>query len=328
MAQPQLDTSPEVSDEVRQTTCYMCACRCGINVHLKSGKVSYIEGNRAHPVNKGVLCAKGASGIRQVYAPSRLRAPMRRVGPRGSGAFEEISWEDIQRNKIALIFSGGFLGINWILLFEAFRYTTLASATLVYYLAPIIVIIVSAVFFKESLEPLKVVCVGLALAGMVLVSGLWGSDLANGTNLKGILFALGAALFYAAVVLVSQRLDSISAYDGTIVQLAMSAVVLVPYILLTRDFKNLRVGQSSLLSLIIVAVIHTGLAYALYFSALKKLKAQTIALYSYLDPLVAVIASTLILKEQMTLMTLIGGLLILGSTLLSEILDRRKESSV
>ncbi|MGB3277579.1 MAG: molybdopterin oxidoreductase family protein [Pseudorhodobacter sp.] len=94
MAQPVIDTSPKVSDEIRKTTCYMCACRCGINVHLKSGKVSYIEGNRAHPVNKGVLCAKGASGIRQVNAPSRLRAPLRRVGPRGSGAFEEISWDE------------------------------------------------------------------------------------------------------------------------------------------------------------------------------------------------------------------------------------------
>ncbi|MBL4927759.1 molybdopterin-dependent oxidoreductase [Fuscibacter oryzae] len=94
MSQPILNLSPAVSDEVRKTTCYMCACRCGINVHLKSGKVSYIEGNRAHPVNKGVLCAKGASGIMQVTAPSRLRAPLRRVGPRGSGAFEEISWDE------------------------------------------------------------------------------------------------------------------------------------------------------------------------------------------------------------------------------------------
>ena len=92
--QPKLDTSPPVSDEIRRTTCYMCACRCGINVHLKSGKVSYIEGNRDHPINKGVLCAKGAAGIRQITAPSRLRSPMRRVGPRGSGAFEEISWDE------------------------------------------------------------------------------------------------------------------------------------------------------------------------------------------------------------------------------------------
>ena len=94
MNAPLLNPSPAVSDAVRQTTCYMCACRCGINVHLKSGKVSYIEGNRDHPINKGVLCAKGAAGIMQVTAPSRLRAPLRRVGPRGSGAFEEISWDE------------------------------------------------------------------------------------------------------------------------------------------------------------------------------------------------------------------------------------------
>ena len=94
MTQPVLDRSPRVSDEVRRTTCYMCACRCGINVHLTDGRVTYIEGNRDHPINKGVLCAKGASGIMQITAPSRLRAPLRRVGPRGSGAFEEISWEE------------------------------------------------------------------------------------------------------------------------------------------------------------------------------------------------------------------------------------------
>ena len=92
--QPTLNTSPEVSDEIRQTTCYMCACRCGINVHLKQGKVAYIEGNRDHPVNKGVLCAKGSAGIMQVNAPSRLQAPLKRTGPRGSGQFEEISWDE------------------------------------------------------------------------------------------------------------------------------------------------------------------------------------------------------------------------------------------
>ena len=94
MTQPKLDLSPKVSDEIRKTTCYMSACRCGINVHLKSGKVAYIEGNRDHPINKGVLCAKGSAGIMQVNAPSRLKAPLKRVGPRGSGAFEEISWDE------------------------------------------------------------------------------------------------------------------------------------------------------------------------------------------------------------------------------------------
>jgi anaerobic selenocysteine-containing dehydrogenase len=98
--QPVLDTSPHVSDEVRKTTCYMCACRCGINVHMKGGKVAYIEGNRDHPVNKGVLCAKGSSGIMQVTAPSRLRAPLKRVGPRGSGEFKEISWEEALQTAV------------------------------------------------------------------------------------------------------------------------------------------------------------------------------------------------------------------------------------
>ena len=92
--QPVIDTSPKVSDEIRKTTCYMCACRCGINVHMKEGKVAYIEGNRDHPVNKGVLCAKGSAGIMQVNAPSRLRSPLKRVGERGSGEFEEISWDE------------------------------------------------------------------------------------------------------------------------------------------------------------------------------------------------------------------------------------------
>ncbi len=107
--EPELDTSPEVSDEIRKTTCYMCACRCGINVHMKGGpdgkkQVAYIEGNRDHPVNKGVLCAKGSAGIMQVNAPSRLRAPLKRIGPRGSGEFEEISWDE------ALDIATGWLG--------------------------------------------------------------------------------------------------------------------------------------------------------------------------------------------------------------------------
>ncbi|MDK2774000.1 MAG: molybdopterin-dependent oxidoreductase, partial [Tabrizicola sp.] len=103
MNQPRVETQGKVGDEVRQTTCYMCACRCGIDVHLNSGKVRYIEGNRDHPVNKGVLCAKGASGIMQVTAPSRLKAPLRRVGPRGSGAFEVISWDEALATAVAWI---------------------------------------------------------------------------------------------------------------------------------------------------------------------------------------------------------------------------------
>ena len=112
--QPVIDTSPKVSDEIRKTTCYMCACRCGINVHMKEGKVAYIEGNRDHPVNKGVLCAKGSAGIMQVNAPSRLRSPLKRVGERGSGEFEEISWDEaLEIASTRLAKFGQMIHLNW-----------------------------------------------------------------------------------------------------------------------------------------------------------------------------------------------------------------------
>ena len=99
-----VDTSPEVADEMKQTTCYMCACRCGIRVYLKSGKIRYIEGNPDHPINKGVLCAKGSAGIMQHYSPARLRKPLLRVGERGAGEFREIDWDE------ALMIAGDWLG--------------------------------------------------------------------------------------------------------------------------------------------------------------------------------------------------------------------------
>ena len=92
--QPKINTSPASADRIAKTTCYMCACRCGINVHMKGDEIRYIEGNRDHPVNQGVLCAKGSAGIMQHLSPARLRAPLKRVGPRGSGQFEEITWEE------------------------------------------------------------------------------------------------------------------------------------------------------------------------------------------------------------------------------------------
>jgi len=92
--QEQIDLSPKVSDEVKFSTCYMCACRCGIKVHVRDGQVRYIEGNPNHPVNGGVLCGKSSAGIMQHLSPARLSKPLKRTGPRGSGEFEEISWEE------------------------------------------------------------------------------------------------------------------------------------------------------------------------------------------------------------------------------------------
>src|SRR5262245_41057058 len=89
-----LEMNAPSADRVACTTCYMCACRCGIKVHLKDGRIRYIEGNRDHPVNKGVLCGKGSAGLMNQYSPARLSSPLLRVGPRGSGEFREISWDE------------------------------------------------------------------------------------------------------------------------------------------------------------------------------------------------------------------------------------------
>src|SRR4028119_983628 len=96
-----VDLSPPVADEVKNTTCYMCACRCGIRVHLQDGKIRYIDGNKRHPVNRGVVCGKGAAGIMQHYSPARLKAPLLRVGERGEGKFEEISWEEAFQTAVS-----------------------------------------------------------------------------------------------------------------------------------------------------------------------------------------------------------------------------------
>ena len=104
MAEPIIDTSPMIADEVKFTTCYQCACRCGIKVHLRDGAIRYIEGNRDHPVNRGVLCAKGTAGIMTQTSPARLTKPLKRVGPRGAGEFAEIEWDE------ALEIAVGWLG--------------------------------------------------------------------------------------------------------------------------------------------------------------------------------------------------------------------------
>ena len=104
MSEPKIELSPAVSDEVKETTCYMCACRCGIKVHLRDGGIRYIEGNRNHPVNKGVLCAKGAAGIMKQHSPAKLTNPLKRVGERGAAEFQEIEWEE------ALGIAVGWLG--------------------------------------------------------------------------------------------------------------------------------------------------------------------------------------------------------------------------
>lgn len=267
--------------------------------------------------------------VRNIQLPSSVIAMTRGlVGALCLALFLKLrgrspAWGAIRRNGLLLVLSGAAMGINWILLFEAYRHTTVATATLAYYLAPVIVILVSALTGRESLTLFKGFCVLLALSGMVMVSGVLGGTSPGSASFTGLLFGTGAAVLYATVVLINRELQAIPAFDSTMIQLAMAGIVLLPYVLLTEDLARLSPDSRSLLLLAVVAIIYTGFAYVLYFATMQVLKAQTIAIYSYLDPLTAVLVSGLILREPISAFTILGGALILGSTFLSEWTERR-----
>lgn len=232
---------------------------------------------------------------------------------------ERLAITAIGKNLLWLCLSGTFLGFNWILLFEAYRYTTVAVATLCYYMAPVIVILLAPVLLKEKMTVKKSVCAAVAVFGMLLVSGIFDGGAVAGGSGKGIVFGLGAACFYATAMLTNQFIKDISAYDKTIVQLGVAAAVVLPYSLITsgvQEFTTLTAPQ--ILLLFAVGIIHTGIAYWLYFGSMDGLSGQTVAVYSYIDPAFAVVLSVVVLREETGVPGMVGAVLILGSTLLSE----------
>lgn len=228
-----------------------------------------------------------------------------------------ISWPDIRQNLLLLCLSGAALCGNWTFLFEAYRYTSIATATLCYYMAPIIVILVSPIFLKEKLTARKLLCVLTALAGMVLVSGI-GQE-GGSANMTGVFFGLCAACCYACIVIFNKKIKPMAAYDKTIVQLGLGALLLMPYVLLTENGTALDASPFSLAMFLVVGVVHTGFAYVFYFGSMQSLKAQTIALFSYLDPIFAILLSAVVLGEPLGMTSIIGAVLVLGSTLVSEL---------
>jgi len=229
------------------------------------------------------------------------------------------------RKKLPLLcLSGAAMGVNWILLFEAYNYTSVATATLCYYLMPMFVILVSPFLLKEKLTIRKLICVAVALAGMVFVSGILNAGFTGAAEIRGVLLGLAAAAFYASVVLMNKGLGNVPAYDRTIVQLGAAGIVLVPYVLLTENVAVMSFTPVTIAMLAVVCIIHTGVAYALYFGSLMHLKAQTAAILSYIDPVVAVLLSALLLKENMGVTGIIGAVLVLGAALVSELPEKKK----
>ena len=221
------------------------------------------------------------------------------------------------RTLMLLAFSGALIGFNWMLLFEAYNYTTVAVATLCYYMQPTIVILLSPFLFREKLTVKKAVCAAVAIAGMVLVSGVIGGGSAA-ANPRGILLGLGAAVLYAAVVILNKKTVGIDAYQKTAVQLLSAGAVMVPYLLLTGEFPTEDLGTVPLVLLFVVGIVHTGLAYVLYFGSIDGLRVQSVALLSYIDPVSALLFSALLLREPLSAAGIIGAVMIIGSAVVSE----------
>lgn len=264
------------------------------------------------PLPSGIVaCARGILGVAFLLVFIKIKKI-------------KMDREAIKKHLWILLVSGGFIGLNWGLLFESYRYTSVAVATLCYYMAPIFVMIVSPFLLKEKLTVKKVLCVIVALIGMVFVSGVLDGGISDVSEMKGILFGLGAAALYATVIMMNQKLREVPTYDKTIMQLGAAAVVLIPYILFVEDLSAVVLTPLIILMLIIVGIVHTGIAYALYFGSMNGLKAQTVALFSYIDPIVAIILSAMFLKEPMTIYSAIGAVLVLGATMISELPEKRK----
>lgn len=222
-----------------------------------------------------------------------------------------------------LVMTGIFIGIEWIFLFEAYAYTSVAVATLCYYMAPIVVIILSPLVLKEKMTWVKVLCVVLALTGMALVSGIFRVRGIHFSELKGIFYGLAAAVLYGFVVLGNMKLSDVGAKERTSVQLLLASLITVPYVLWTVDIRHLSIDKRGLIILLILSVFHTGLAYLLYFHSMMKLDSQKVAIFSFIDPVVAILLSALVLKEPLTMEVMGGIVLILGATFISSMVKEK-----
>ncbi|MBT2729859.1 EamA family transporter [Bacillus sp. ISL-75] len=232
------------------------------------------------------------------------------------------SYQVLKENALLLLLSGAAIGLNWIFLFEAYRYTTISNATISYYFAPIFVMILAPWLLKEKLTSVKVICIAMAMIGLFLIvnPGAGGTS-GSPNNTLGIFYGLLAAAFYASVVLMNKFIKNLSGFEITLVQLMAGALVLFPYVLWQGNLDLGRLNPTSIIFILILGIVHTGFAYFLYFTSLQELKGQTIAVLSYIDPISAVIIAAIFLNEGMTWIQMIGGGLVLGSTFLSEKLE-------
>lgn len=231
---------------------------------------------------------------------------------------KKISWALVKVNALFLLFSSIALGGNWIFLFQAYKHTTISNAALSYYFAPVFVMILSPLVLKEKLSTKKIICIGVAMLGMLLIVGNGGVSTSGLNDLLGIGYGLMAAGFYASLMLLNKFIKNMDGLETTFIQLGIATLLLMPYVFFTEGFGVLEVSSSSIPFIFILGIVHTGIGFLLFFSGMQKLKGQSIAALSYVDPITSLVISAVILQEQMTFIQMLGGALLLGSTFVSE----------
>lgn len=230
----------------------------------------------------------------------------------------KISLTNIKKNFLVLLLSSFSLAINWMLLFKAYKYTTIANASLSYYFAPVFVIVMSPFVLKEKLSLKKVICISIAVLGMFLIVQNRGNGGAQYNHLLGICYGIAAAIFYATLMLTNKFIKDMSGLETTLVQLLLSTIMLIPYVFIADKVSLFHVTGISIVCIITLGVIHTGLGFYLFFNGMKGLKAQSIAALSYIDPITALFVSFIVFGENMSVIQIIGAILLLGSTFISE----------
>ena len=237
---------------------------------------------------------------------------------------QKIDFKEIKNELILLLISGMAMGINWILLFEAYKYTTISIATLSYYFAPVIVTVACPFLFGEKTGFKQWLCFGMSTVGLVIMTGLGNTGEKN-SHLTGILFGLGAAVFYATVMLMNKKIKKCAGIPRAFLQFLASIVVVFPYVMFTDGINVASLNVTGWGLLLTVGIVHTGITYCMYFSALKELPGQKAAILSYIDPLVAVLIS-FFAEEVMSPRQIIGGLIILGFTIWNELPEKKAKA--
>ena len=225
-----------------------------------------------------------------------------------------------------LLLSGAAMGFDWMLLFESYKYTSISLATLSYYVAPVIVTALCPLLFHERMTRAQVICFLMSTLGVALIIGSGGVQ-GGGSDLHGIVCAVGAAVFYASVILLNKYIRGVTGLERTFVQLLAAVVVLAPYVGLTSGFHPEVLSATGWVNLLIVGFVHTGLTYCMYFAAIRTLPGQESSLLSYLDPIVSVLISVLLLGEPLAPIQIAGMVLFLGFAIANEFTHKNAETS-